>query len=170
MKIKLAVVLFLLFGSSALAQNSLNLAVRPIGNRIAVDVTLSNQDTLSGLQIPLDLHLSKLGIRVDSVSFVGSRCAHFYELSSRVLPEQDRLFIMMIESADPTLISSPLMPGSGKIATIYISRTGQPRETNWQITNEPIDDKERDLRFMAWTNWALEVPLTFHGAAFNLAR
>ena len=157
--------------SISLASNNLSLQISRTQNQIAIDLILTNQDTLSGMQIPLDLSMSNLALEVDSVSFAGSRCEHFFEQFCRVYEDQDKVFIYLIESADPELESSPLLPGTGSIAKIYLTLTGQPLTTRHLIQNERIDDSEgRDLRYLFWTNRAVEVPSTFNGAEITLDR
>ncbi|UCE65710.1 MAG: hypothetical protein JSU85_12735 [Candidatus Zixiibacteriota bacterium] len=113
MKIAFVFNLILFFALSALANNSLSLQVARNQSNIVIDLDLTNQDTLSGMQIPLDLSMSNLALQVDSVSFAGSRCEHFFEQFYRVYEDQDKVFIYLIESAVPELESSPLLPGTG---------------------------------------------------------
>ena len=105
--------MFLLIPSLIKAGNSLTVQIEKKQSQIAVDLILANQDTLSGMQIPLDLSMSNLALEVDSVSFEGSRCEHFFERFFRVYEDQDKVFIYLIESANPELDSSPLLPGTG---------------------------------------------------------
>jgi hypothetical protein len=56
---------------SASANNTLQLRPAITNYTITVELYIINQDTLSGMQIPLDLGLSKLGLQLDSVSFAG---------------------------------------------------------------------------------------------------
>jgi len=166
---RILVIVLLCFGTAA-AQNSIGLSVRTQSNQILVDVNLTNTDTVSGMQIPLDLPWGRLGLRLDSVSFAGTRCGGFFELTSRVIPEQEKVFLWLIESADPTLDSHPVMPGSGRIATIYLFRISQPQISSWRITNERVRDDLRDLRFLVWTNRAEEVACAFDGVTINMGR
>jgi hypothetical protein len=94
-------------GSVSFGNNILSLQVERNQNQISVGVILTNADTLSGMQIPLDLSMSNLALQVDSVSFAGSRCEHFFEQFYRIYEDQDKVFIYLIESANPELASSP---------------------------------------------------------------
>jgi hypothetical protein len=87
----LVVVLVLLINYPIIAANNLTLEIEKDQNQVAVDLILTNQDTLSGMQIPLDLSMSNLALRVDSVSFEGSRCEHFFEQFYRVYEDQDKV-------------------------------------------------------------------------------
>jgi hypothetical protein len=161
--------LILIIPSLAVAANELALQIERNESVIAVTLILTNQDTLSGMQIPLDLSMSNLALQVDSVSFAGSRCQHFFEQFYRVYEDQDKVFIYLIESADPELDSSRLLPGTGPIATIYLTRIGQPLTPRHVIRNNRIDDNEGpDLRYLFWTSRAVEVPCTFNGAEIRL--
>ncbi len=120
------IIMILLIPVLALANNSLSLQIERDQNQIAVELILTNQDTLSGMQIPLDLSMSNLSLEVDSVLFEGNRCEHFFEQFYRVYQDQDKLFIFLIETADAELASSPLLPGTGSIATIYLTLVDQP--------------------------------------------
>ena len=77
--------------SVASSSNEMNLQIERSENQIVVDLVLTNQDTLSGMQIPLDLSMSNLALEVDSVSFEGSRCEHFFEQYYRVYEDQDKV-------------------------------------------------------------------------------
>ena len=85
------VFMFLLIPTYAFASNNLSLQIERNQNQFAVDLVLTNQDTLSGMQIPLDLSMSNLALEVDSVSFEGSRCEHFFEQYYRVYEDQDKV-------------------------------------------------------------------------------
>lgn len=169
MKVVMLFWVILITPAIGVAGNGLTFQIERNQNQISVGVVLTNEDTLSGMQIPLDLDMSDLGLRVDSVSFVGSRCENFLEQFYRVYEDQDKVFIYLVESANPELDSSPLLPGTGPIATIYLTRIGQPLTPRHVIRNNRIDDNEgRDLRYLFWTNRALEVPCTFNGAEIRL--
>jgi hypothetical protein len=158
---------FLILYAAGASANEIGLSVHRQGLQLTVDVMLNNQDTISGLQIPLDLHYRQLGLRLDSVSFIGTRCDGFFELSTQIFQEQEKIFLFLVESADPTLDSHPISPGAGKIATIYLTRESPPQITSWRVTNERILSDIRDLRFLAWTNQAVEVNCTFSGVTIN---
>ncbi len=170
MLIRITVIWLTLFGSSYSSTNTLSFEVERSQNAIIIDVNLANEDTLSGMQIPLDLSMSLLGYGVDSVYFAGFRCEQFFELFYKVYAEEDKLFLYMIESADATLESSPLLPGSGTIARIYLSRVGAPQINLWRIRNDLINDEKRDLRYLFWTNHAVEVPCTFSPADIDISQ
>ncbi len=108
------------------ADNNLFLNQEYSSDNIEFELNLVNSDTLFGMQIPIDLGLSKLGLRIDSVSFADSRIEHFYEYFYTENADSSGIFIFILDSADPEIESTPLLPGSGKIATIYLSRTRAP--------------------------------------------
>ncbi|MCD6163123.1 MAG: hypothetical protein J7K40_12020 [candidate division Zixibacteria bacterium] len=168
----LALVIGLAFSATANA-NNLSLRVNRIIDQeeqqiITVDLILINHDTLSGMQIPLDLGYEKLGFRVDSVSFRGTRCEHFYEQFYRAFPEHNKVFIFIMESADPEIDSAPLLPGTGKIATIYMTRVRTTETNRHTIANTRAKDGKRDLRFHFWNNHAEDVPVTFNASTIDL--
>jgi len=73
MKKKVILTAFLLLYAAGVSATEIGLSVHRQGLQSTVDVMLTNQDTISGLQIPLDLHYRQLGLRLDSVSFAGAR-------------------------------------------------------------------------------------------------
>ena len=159
-------IIVILLGGTVFSANTLSIAPQAITpqttpNYLTIELNLTNSDTLSGMQIPLDLGLSKLGLQLDSVSFVGSRVEHFYGSFYNVYPEQDKVFIFILESADAEINSSPLLPGSGKIATIYLTSVRASENDSHEITNERIEAHRRDLSFSAWDCHGKEVTLEF---------
>jgi hypothetical protein len=153
--------ILLFFLNVAYADNTLSITSQATTTHLTIELNLTNSDTLSGIQIPLDLGLSKLGLQFDSVSFAGSRVEHFYGSFYNIYPEQNKVFIFILESADAEINSAPLLPGSGKIATIYLTRVSTPESDSHEITNERIEAPRRDLSFSAWDYHGKGVTLEF---------
>lgn len=173
MNFKVFTLLIIVFiTSSIFAANtlSLNVSVNQDRSIISVDLNLANEDTLSGMQIPLDLGFNRLGLQIDSVSFAGSRCDQFFEQFYTVYPEQNKVFIFLAEAADPEIDSSPLLPGTGKVATIYLSRTEDFVPGDHTITNDRPIHGRRDLGFYFWNQRAEDVTVTFNPALIRLRR
>jgi len=160
-------VITLLAASAIMARNNLQLSPSITNHAITVELYLVNQDTLSGMQIPLDLGLSKLGLQLDSVSFAGSRIGHFYECFYTEYPEQDKVFIFILESANAEINSSPLLPGSGKIATIHLKRVRTPLASEHTFTTRSLKDENRDFKFYFWNNHGDEVEVNYEPLRLN---
>ncbi len=145
-----------------LGENNISSQFNASGNNIQIELNLVNSDTLSGMQIPVDLGLSKLGLRIDSVSFADSRIEHFYEYFYTENADSSGIFIFILDSADPEIESTPLLPGSGKIATIYLSCTRDPRVDSHSLGIKEVRDRKRRLTFDAWdpTGNPVEIELT----------
>ena len=89
------IIIFIFIGiihTIASANNSLGLQIERNQDQIAIGVILSNEDTPSGMQIPLDLDMSDLGLRVDSASFAWMGCEDFFEQIYRIYEDQDKVF------------------------------------------------------------------------------
>ncbi len=153
---------------SASANNTLQLRPAITNYTITVELYIINQDTLSGMQIPLDLGLSKLGLQLDSVSFAGSRVGHFHECFYTEYPEQEKVFIFILESADAEVNSSPLLPGSGVIATIYLTRVRTPEASDHTFTTGSLRDEKRDFKFFFWNTHGDEVPVDYEPLRLNV--
>ena len=64
MKTVTVTIILSLTGSVSFGNNGLSLQIERNDNQIAIDLVLSNEDTLSGMQIPLDLSMSNLVLEV----------------------------------------------------------------------------------------------------------
>jgi hypothetical protein len=126
-------------------------SLKPISGRsFAIDIDITNSDTLAGFQIPFSFNYGDIGITCDSVSFVSGRCQKFDCLFGKIDSTAKTVFLMGISGVNIDLKTPPLLPGSGKIATIYFSFKESPRNRMVNLKETKIPDKYRDFSFMFW--------------------
>lgn len=162
--------LVVLLSTTALASNMVDLRIAQSRHAVTVEVILTNQDTLAGVQMSIDLGLRKLGLQVDSVSFAGSRCSHFDEQFNRVFPDQDKIFLFLVQSTYPDSDALPLFPGTGAIATIYLSWTGRFESNRHTFTNTRVQDAQRSYEFQLWNTRGEAVEATFNEVTITINR
>lgn len=131
------------------------------GRSFAIDINLTNTDTLAGFQIPFSFNYGGIGITCDSVSFLGGRCQHFDFLDNKIDSTSKVVYITGISGVSIELDTPPLLPGSGKLATIYFSveRTNINNQVGFTKTRFP--DPKRDYSFFFWNLRAEKVECEF---------
>jgi hypothetical protein len=120
------------------------------GHSFSIEINISNTDTLAGFQIPFSFSYGNIGITCDSVSYLGSRCQHFDCLYAKIDSTAKTVFLMGISGVNVDLDTPPLLPGSGKIATIYFSVSSVSQNVEVNIVKTRIRDQFRDFSFTFW--------------------
>ena len=123
-------------------------------SNIAIEINITNHDTLAGFQIPFSYMDDNLDLVCDSISFINSRCAGFDALDAQIDNESKSALIMGIYQTNPAVDKQPLLPGRGLIARAY-------------FTINDIDDRriqgKKQLRFIKkrFTNNAAILDFSF---------
>ncbi|MCP4649765.1 MAG: hypothetical protein GY853_06750, partial [PVC group bacterium] len=141
------------------AQNNTNTCsignINALGGRsFGIDINLANEDTIAGFQMPFSFDFENIGITCDSIDFAGGRCANFDFLDVKIDNEAKEAYLTGISKAGIDTETSELMPGSGKIASIYFTVSQIDRDKNIRFLRSQFPDLERDFIFAFWNHRA----------------
>jgi|CXWL01.1.fsa_nt_gi hypothetical protein len=114
----------------------------------SVTITVFNDAPLAGLQIPLRYKGGNIQLVADSAVFSGSRVSDWDMNGFRCDTAIQALRLMMIANIGPT--QKKLIPGSGRVATIFISSLEDEPVENLIIDTTTISDL--NLLFVADIN------------------
>lgn len=114
----------------------------------SVTITVFNDAPLAGLQIPLRYKGGNIQLVADSAVFSGSRVSDWDMNGFRCDTAIQALRLMMIANIGPT--QKKLIPGSGRVATVFISSLEDEPVENLTIDTTTISDL--NLLFVADIN------------------
>lgn len=160
-QLMVVVVIFNWYDKS-IGQNTVDLAIGSIqDNHLVVKVVLVNQDTLAGFQIPLYFETLGENIKCESISFVGTRVAQFEFLNSSIDTMTKTLYLEGTYQLNSESSVSPLLPGIGPIARLYVMLLRPFQGKGITITKGAIAKSDRDRGFLFWNTRAEEVDCSF---------
>jgi hypothetical protein len=134
------------------------------GSSFPVKVFLSNVDTLAGMQVPIYYRSENIKITCDSVTFGGSRCAHFGLSDFKIEPVGRTAYFAFIYMIDPNKDVDPLPPGDGLVATLWFTAPKDAKSGKLTLESGPnafLPNPKIDYSYLFWTPSASEVECVF---------
>jgi hypothetical protein len=130
------------------------------GGPFSVKVFVTNVDTLAGMQVPIYFRSEEVNLLCDSVTFGGSRCAHFGFSDYKIEPKGKTVYFSFIFMIDPNTEIAPLMPGDGLVATLWFTAPTDTKAGTVTLESGPnafLPNPKIDYGYHFWTPAALEV-------------
>jgi hypothetical protein len=134
------------------------------GTSFPVKVFLANVDTMAGMQVPIYFRSENINIVCDSVTFLGSRCAHFGLNDYKIEPVGKTVYFAFIYMVDPSQEVAPLLPGDGLVATLWFTAPADTKSGAVALESGPnafLPNPKIDYGYHFWTPAALEVDCAF---------
>lgn len=134
------------------------------GTSFPVKVFVNNIDTLAGMQVPIYYRSENVSLTCDSVTFGGSRCAHFGLSDFKIEPKGKTVYFAFIYMVDPNQEVAPLLPGDGQVATIWFTAPPDAKTGALVLESGPnafLPNPRIDYGYHFWTPMALEIDFEF---------
>ncbi len=147
-----------------------SVTVKP-GMSFPVKVMVANVDTLAGMQVPIYFRSENVNIACDSVTFQGSRCAHFGFNDYKIEPVGKTVYFAFIYMIDPNTDIEPLLPGDGLVATLWFTAPADTKAGAIALESGPnafLPNPKIDYGYHFWTPAALEVDCTYKAGTVKI--
>ncbi|OGC89803.1 MAG: hypothetical protein A2W25_02870 [candidate division Zixibacteria bacterium RBG_16_53_22] len=141
------------------------------GSSFPVKVFVDNIDTLAGMQVPIYYRSEDVKVVCDSVTFQGSRCAHFGLSDYKIEPVGRTVYFAFIYMVDPNQEVAPLLPGDGLVATLWFTAPADMKAGTLTLESGPnafLPNPRIDYGYHFWTPSALEVDCLFKGGTIKV--
>lgn len=141
------------------------------GASFPVGVFVNNVDTLAGMQVPIYYRSEDINIICDSVTFDGSRCVKFGFNDFKIEPVGKTVYFAFIYMVDPNKEVDPLMPGDGKVATLWFTAPKDAKSGKLSLESGPnayLPNPRIDYGYHFWTPSALEVDCEYKPATVTV--
>jgi hypothetical protein len=134
------------------------------GTSFPVKVFVNNVDTLAGMQVPIYYRSEDINIKCDSVTFEGSRCSYFALNDKKIEPVGRTVYFCFIYMVDANQDVKPLLPGDGKVATLWFTAPKDIKAGVVTLDSGPnafFPHEKIDYSFLFWTPAAVQVDCTY---------
>jgi len=141
------------------------------GTSFSIKVFVNNTDTLAGMQVPIYYRSENINLVCDSVTFVGSRCAHFGFSDYKIEPVGKTVYFAFINTVDPAKDVKPLLPGDGVVATLWFTAPTDVKAGILALESGPnafLPNPKIDYGYHFWTPMALEVDCQFKAGTIKI--
>jgi len=93
-------------------------------NKAVAVVSATNVNPIRAFSLPMKFVAGSESVRIDSVSFAGTRAAHYRLADYKLYPKRNAVMIMMLSPFKDSA-NQDLQPGTGEIARIFMSAKGE---------------------------------------------
>ncbi len=83
-------------------------------------VSVTNKDVIRSLSLPLGFTCDDASVKIDSLSYVGTRCADYGRKQFKLFPDSNAVMLMVLSGQkDKKYVD--LSPGTGEVVKLYLS-------------------------------------------------